>query len=138
MSHDPQMAARVWRGMRTLVLDRFDRRKEVTAALDMSFIRAKALRRLAAEPMTMRGLAAYLTIDAPYTTLVVDDLVRRDLVVREVHPDDRRQKIVTVTPEGEKAAAVAEAILGEPPPAILDLDPADLATLDRIIATLTE
>ncbi|MET8157528.1 MarR family transcriptional regulator [Sphaerisporangium sp. NPDC005289] len=137
MSHDPQMAARAWHGMRTLILDRYDRRKEVTAALDMSFIRVKALRHLAGSPMTMRQLATELSIDAPYTTLVVDDLVRRGLVVRDVHPDDRRQKIVTVTPEGEKAAARAEGILDEPPPAILALDPADLATLDRIIATLT-
>ncbi|GGK75844.1 putative transcription regulator protein, MarR [Sphaerisporangium melleum] len=138
MSHDPQMAARVWRGLRTLVLERYDRRKEVTAALDMSFIRAKALRHLAAAPMTMRQLAAVLATDAPYTTLVVDDLVRRGLVVRDVHPDDRRQKIVTATPEGEKTAEIAERILGEPPPPLLDLDPADLATLDRILATLVK
>ncbi|GAA3834203.1 hypothetical protein GCM10022226_64430 [Sphaerisporangium flaviroseum] len=135
--HDPDISTRVWRGMRTLVLDRYDRRKEVCEALDMSFIRAKALRRLASAPMTMRQLAAELSTDAPYTTIVVDDLVRRGMVVRDVHPEDRRQKIVTVTAEGANAAALAEAILGEPPPPLLDLDATDLATLDRIIATLT-
>ncbi|MEU8269541.1 MarR family transcriptional regulator [Sphaerisporangium sp. NPDC049002] len=137
MSHDPQMATRVWHGMRALVLDRYDRRKEVCDALDMSFIRVKALRRLAVAPMTMRQLAAELSTDAPYTSLVVDDLVRRGLVVRDVHPDDRRQKVVTMTAEGEKAAVVADAILGEPPPPLLDLGPADLAALDRIITALT-
>ncbi|MCW2877976.1 MAG: hypothetical protein JWQ95_2076 [Sphaerisporangium sp.] len=138
MSHDPQIATRVWHGLRTLVLDRYDRRKEVCDALDMSFIRAKALRRLATAPMTMRQLAAELSTDAPYTTLVVDDLVRRGLVVRDVHPDDRRQKIVTVTAGGAAAAARAEEILGEPPPPLLDLDAADLVTLDRIIAALVQ
>jgi DNA-binding MarR family transcriptional regulator len=136
MSHDPQTATRVWHGLRTLVLDRYDRRKEVCDALDMSFVRAKALRRLVAAPMTMRQLAAELSTDAPYTTLVVDDLVRRGLVVRDVHPEDRRQKIVTVTAAGGEAAKLAESILGEPPPPLMDLDPADLATLDRIIAAL--
>ncbi|RCG27392.1 MarR family transcriptional regulator [Sphaerisporangium album] len=126
--------------MRTMVLDLYDRRKEVCAALDMSFIRAKALRHLAAapmtEPMTMRRLAAELVTDAPYTTVVVDDLVRRGLVVRDVHPDDRRQKIVTVTAEGAKAAALAESILTEPPPPLRTLDPADLAALHRILTAL--
>ncbi|WP_214412118.1 MarR family winged helix-turn-helix transcriptional regulator [Sphaerisporangium fuscum] len=136
MSQDPEMAARVWHGMRTLVLDRHDRRKEVCEALDMSFIRAKALRYLVDRPMTMRQLAGTLATDPPYTTLVVDDLVRRGLVVREVHPEDRRQKIVAITPEGARAAGRAEAILREPPPPLRDLDPADLATLDRIIAML--
>jgi DNA-binding MarR family transcriptional regulator len=135
--HDTDVSTRVWHGMRTLVLDRYDRRKEVCEALDMSFIRAKALRRLASAPMTMRQLAAELSTDAPYTTIVVDDLVRRGMVVRDVHPEDRRQKVVTVTADGANAAALAEAILGEPPPPFRDLDPADLAALDRIITSLT-
>jgi DNA-binding MarR family transcriptional regulator len=136
MNTDNEPAARVWRGMRALVLEHHDRRREVCEALDMSFIRTKALRRLAAEPMTMRELAARLATDAPYTTLVVDDLERRGLVERSAHPTDRRSKIVTATPAGLKAAELAEAILGEPPAPVRDLDPADLAALDRIIARL--
>ena len=38
---------------------------------------ADALRRIAASPMTMGELAAILGIDAPYMTLVVDDLERQ-------------------------------------------------------------
>ena len=74
-----EVAARAWQAMRTLVLDRYDRRKKVTDALGMSFIRAKALRLVAAAPMTMRELAAGLGTDPPYTTVAVDDLERRDL-----------------------------------------------------------
>ncbi|GII85777.1 hypothetical protein Ssi03_37670 [Sphaerisporangium siamense] len=131
------LAARVWREMRTMVLDLHDRRRQVCAALDMSFVRAKALRRLAAEPATLRRLAADLATDAPYTTVIVDDLVRRGLVVREVHPGDRRQRIVTITEAGARAAALAESILSEPPAPLRALDPADLATLHRILRTLT-
>ncbi|WP_245646883.1 MarR family winged helix-turn-helix transcriptional regulator [Microtetraspora niveoalba] len=133
---DQNVAARVWRGMRGLVLDRYERRKEVCDTLGMSFIRVKALRLVAAEPLTLRRLAERLTTDAPYTTIVVADLERRGLVERAPHPDDRRAKIVSVTPEGVRAADVAERILGAPPPALLALDPADLDALDRVIARL--
>ena len=132
----PLAAERVWRGIRTLVLDRHDRRKEVCEALDMSFIRVKALRRIAAEPMTLRQLAARLASDPPYTTIVVDDLERRGLVRRDPHPTDRRFKIVTATPCGVAAAAVAERILSEPPAPVLDLDPDELSILDRVVTKL--
>jgi DNA-binding MarR family transcriptional regulator len=128
-------AARAWQAMRTLVLDN-DRRREVSDALGLSFIRAKALRRLAEGPTTLRELAAALIVDAPYTTVMVDDLERRGLVVRTAHPTDRRAKLVTVTPEGAAAAALADQILGRPPEALLTLDPNDLAALSRIITTL--
>lgn len=130
-------AARVWQGLRALVHERYDRRKEVSDALGMSFVRAKALRYLTADgPMSMRRLATALATDAPYTTLVVEDLVSRGLVERTEDPADRRAKIVRVTPAGAKAAAHAEAILSAPPAPLLGLSAADLATLDRIVTTL--
>jgi DNA-binding MarR family transcriptional regulator len=131
-----ELATRTWEGMRALVLELYDRRKDVTEALDMSFIRAKALTKLAARPMTMRQLGARLAIDPPYTTLVVDDLERRGLVARTVHPEDRRSKLVTVTPAGATAADVAQRILNAPPAPLRDLDPDDLAALARIVGAL--
>lgn len=122
--------------MRTLVLDRYDRRKKVCDALGMSFIRAKALRRIAAGPMTMRELAAGLGTDPPYTTVVVDDLERRGLVLRTVRAGDRRSKIVSITPEGVEQARLAGEILGEPPRPVRELPAADLAALDRILGLL--
>jgi DNA-binding MarR family transcriptional regulator len=131
-------AARAWQGMRALVLDRYDRRKEVCAALGVSFVRVKALRLLAAGPLTMRQLAEKLATDAPYTTLVVDDLQRRGLVTRGPHPTDRRSRLVTITADGRCAAERADEILGRPPAPVLDLDPEDLATLDRLVAKLLD
>lgn len=131
-----QAAERIWVGLRALVLEQHDRRREVCAALGMSFIKIKALRRVAKGPLTMRELTEQLTTDKPYTTLVVDDLERRGLVARSVHLDDRRCKIVTATPEGVEAAAKAEAILSEPPAALLGLDDEDLAALDKIVAKM--
>ncbi|WTW99232.1 MarR family transcriptional regulator [Streptomycetaceae bacterium NBC_01309] len=131
-----EAASRAWVGMRELVLNRFDKRKAVSEALGMSFVRGKALRRLAKGPLTMRELAEKLATDKPYTTLVVDDLERRGLIERSVHPTDRRQRVVTATEAGVAAARVAEAILGAPPPILAALPPEDLAALDRIVARL--
>jgi DNA-binding MarR family transcriptional regulator len=129
-------AARVWQAMRALVIDRYDRRKKVCDALGMSFIRAKALRRVADGPMTMRELAAALGTDPPYTTVVVDDLERRGLVTRTVRAGDRRSKIVAITPDGAEQAALAERILNDAPRPVRELPAADLAALDRILSSL--
>ncbi|WP_431950070.1 MarR family winged helix-turn-helix transcriptional regulator [Actinacidiphila sp. bgisy167] len=129
-------ATRVWRNLRTLVLERNERRREVAEALGMSFFRVKALRRIAASPVTPGDLAADLLTDRPYATLVVDDLARRGLVERTPHPRDRRRKLVSVTPAGAAAAQEAERILGTPPPGLVGLDPAELAQLDRVVAKL--
>ena len=126
-------AQSAWRAMRTLVFELNDRRSEVAAALGMSFVRAKALRRLAQAPMTMRELATELSIDAPYATLVVDDLEARGLVERRPDASDRRRKIVAVTREGLRLARAAEQILDVPPTALAALPAEDLAELDRIM-----
>ncbi|WP_328913439.1 MULTISPECIES: MarR family winged helix-turn-helix transcriptional regulator [unclassified Streptomyces] len=131
-----ETAERVWRNMRTLVLERNERRKETADALGMSFFRVKALRRIVTAPARLSELADRLSSDRPYLTLVVDDLAKRGLVERHPDPTDRRGKIVRATSEGRAAAARAEAILGTPPPALTRLSAADLAELDRIAAIL--
>jgi len=131
-----QTAARAWQAMRSLVLEKHDRRAEVCQALDMSFIKVKALRRLAQGPLTMRELTDTLAIDKPYTTLVVDFLEDRGLVERSRHPDDRRCKIVTVTAAGAAEAAKADEIIDAPPAPLLALSEREAAELDRILAKL--
>ncbi|TNC29691.1 MarR family transcriptional regulator [Amycolatopsis alkalitolerans] len=132
------VAARAWGRMLDLVLERNDRRKEVVDALGMSFVKTKALRRLAARPMTMRELAEELLTDRPYATVLVDDLERRGLVQREVHPEDRRSKIVSVTPAGRAVSDTSAQILQRAPASLLALPEEDLAALDRILARLAE
>ncbi|RJQ83578.1 MarR family winged helix-turn-helix transcriptional regulator [Amycolatopsis panacis] len=129
-------AFRVWARLRAMVLELHDRRSVASAELGMSFIKVKALLKVAAGPLTMRELTDRLSTDRPYTTLVVDELVRRGLAVREPHPEDRRSRVVTATAAGAEAAARAQEILGEPPPQLRALPVADLAALDRITALL--
>jgi DNA-binding MarR family transcriptional regulator len=128
----------VWEALRALVLDRDETKREAIVALDMSFGRIKALRRVASGSAPMRDLVAALGSDAAYTTVLVDDLERRGYVTRQPHPDDRRAKVVTITASGRRAARKADAILGRPPAAIARLSDADLAELARLVTLLAD
>jgi DNA-binding MarR family transcriptional regulator len=128
------LAVSVWAQLRLLMTAVGDPRQEVRDALGLSFIKAKALRRLERSgPLTLRELTGCLATDPPYTTLVVDGLEQAGLVQRRAHPTDRRAKQVHLTAEGHQAAQTAERILGEPPAPFSGLDIQDLLTLDRII-----
>jgi DNA-binding MarR family transcriptional regulator len=126
----------IWPVIRTLVMENHDHRKEACEALGLSFIRIKALRRLARASMPMRELAQALLSDAPYITVIVDDLESRGLVERTVNPADRRSKLVGVTTAGRRAADRADAILNRPPDQLATLSEQELRMLDRIVAKL--
>ncbi len=128
-------AGRVWLALRALVLDD-DRRAEACRVTGLSFARLKALRLLEASPRTLRELAAALTSDPPYTTVLVADLERRGLVTRTVHPTDRRARLVRTTPAGSRLAREGGVVLETPPPALVALPAADLADLERLLAAL--
>jgi DNA-binding MarR family transcriptional regulator len=132
---DADLARRAWRAMSDVILDH-DRKVAVSEALGLSWTRVLALRRLAAQPLTLRALAERLTADPPYVTLMVDDLEERGLVQRKPHPEDRRAKLVELTSDGRAAAARADAILDEPPAALRDVPAEDLAALLRILERL--
>ncbi|HWE65105.1 MAG TPA: MarR family transcriptional regulator [Acidimicrobiales bacterium] len=124
-----------------LVLDN-QRRRQVSDALGMTFGRIRAIRRIARSPMTMGDLAATLGIDAPYATLVVDELERQGLVERRPHPTDRRMKLVAATARGSAIAAEAEEIMGRPPEGLAALPGPELealaAMLEAAAASATE
>ena len=138
MSHSEQADAtsQAWRAMSDLVLNQ-NRKAAVSEELGLSFARVRALRRLVDTPRTLRELAAKLNADPPYVTLMVDDLEQRGLVQRTPHPQDRRAKLVQLTPEGRRVAVRADEILGRPPTALLELPADDVSTLLRILEQLT-
>jgi DNA-binding MarR family transcriptional regulator len=138
MSGQPDPATSAWESMRKLVLDLHDRRIAVSEAIGMSYLRAKALRFLTAGPLPMRDLAAALVTDAPYVTVIVDDLEQRGLVEREVNPSDRRSKLVRITPAGRAVAREASEIQSAPPAALSSLNDEELDALDRILRRLVE
>src|ERR1700750_1712302 len=121
MSADPTIAHDVWLKMIDLVIAN-ERRREVSDALGMSFGRARALRRLARRPLSMRELAISVDIDPPHATVVVDELEKSGLAERRPHPTDRRAKVVEATDKGRELARRADEILATPPPGLTALD----------------
>jgi DNA-binding MarR family transcriptional regulator len=129
---DTDLARRAWRAMSEIAHDH-DRKLAVSDAAGMSWTRVLVLRRLAEQPLTLRGLAARIAADPPYVTLMVDDLEKRGLVERKPHPDDRRAKIVELTAAGRAAVKRAEEILDEPPPGMRDVPAEDIQAMLRVL-----
>ena len=92
-----------------------DRRKEVRDALGMTVIPGEGATHARRRPLTLRELASRLSTDAPYTTLIVHELVQRGLAARLTHPEDRRSKIVTATQAESQATELAERLLASRP-----------------------
>ncbi|HTF48414.1 MAG TPA: MarR family transcriptional regulator [Pseudonocardia sp.] len=69
-------------------------------------------------------------------TTRIDRLEKLGLAERRASPDDRRVKLVWLTPLGVKRRAVDMARLGQPPEQLAGLPLADLRTLARILAKL--
>jgi DNA-binding MarR family transcriptional regulator len=130
-------ADRIWQVLVTLVMDsRGDWRRKVSEVTGLPFSRWRALKRLVDAPLTLSELADLMSIDAPAATVAVNDLERRGLVERYPHPDNRRAKLVSITPAGRRAMDSTRSIADHAPSALAELPPADLAELNRILNTL--
>jgi DNA-binding MarR family transcriptional regulator len=133
--HD-RAAREAWHAMTSLVLDN-QRRREVSERTGLSFGRMRALRRIAAEPMSMSQLALSLAMDRPNVTTLVDDLEHLGLVQRAAHPTDHRMKLVTATPKGAALARQAQRILDRPAAALSALETEELQRLVRILERIS-
>ena len=131
----PDTATRVWAALHEFVTEH-DRRRALRAALDLGPAKVEVLIKLLDGPMTLRQIARAVEVDPPAATVGVDQLEARGLVHRTPHPDDNRRKLVHLTDAGRDAAELGQAILGEPPPALSNLDPDDLARLEEILNRL--
>ena len=85
--------------MQHLVLSQ-DRTRELRDALGLGrgSGRVKTLLSLADGPLSLGDLAEITGVDAPYTTLIVNELEARGLVTRTPAADDRRRKLVSSDP----------------------------------------
>ena len=72
----------------------------------LNFIQMKVLMTLsgAEEPPTLKPIAEGLGLSLPSASRAVDGLVKRDLVARTEHPDDRRQRLLALTAAGHELA----------------------------------
>jgi DNA-binding MarR family transcriptional regulator len=121
-------------------VDAHNRRGELTEALGFSLGggRAKMLFLLRDEPATLGQLASAAGVDAPYATLIVDQLEGHGLVERRPHPDDRRRKLVALTAAGRDAIVTTDAIWLRPPAAISSLSADELGQLTQLLTRLLD
>ena len=130
-------AGRVWAVMRELA-ESYPPKPQVRAVLNLGrgSGRFRALEWLAEGPLSLSQLADAVQVDAPYATLIVDTLEQRGLVERRPDPADRRRKLVALTPAGTAAADAARRIIRQPPPGFAQLSPAELDTLEELVARI--
>jgi DNA-binding MarR family transcriptional regulator len=100
--------------------------------------RIKVLFLLRKQPMTLAQLADAHGVDRPYATIIVDKLEQLGFVERQPHPSDRRSKMVSLTPAGRDAAALADSIVSEPPAALRALGTGQLSELVGLLSLLGE
>ncbi len=111
-------------------------KRTVVEQCGLPFSRIRVLRRVAIRPMTAKQLAHATAMDAPATTVVINDLEERGLVVRETDPTNRRCKLVSPTDAGRQMVEHINAVDDPAPPVFDHLDDADLATLNDLLTRL--
>jgi DNA-binding MarR family transcriptional regulator len=133
------LADEVWRAIASLVIDNRDGwKRAVVDQTGLPFSRIRILKRLSRQPMTVKQLAHAATMDAPATTVAVNDLEERGLVVRETDPTNRRSKVVSLTGAGRAMVRKIEAVHDPAPDVLAALDDTDLKELWSILAKLAK
>lgn len=136
MPHD-HVAEQVWRTMSSLVLENKDAwRRSVVELTGLPFSRIRILKRLDRHPLTVKQVAEAATIDAPAATVAVNDLEARGLVVRDINPENRRSKMVSLTAAGREMLSAVNDLADPPPAALAGLDSEDLRALRAILSRL--
>ncbi|WP_101952042.1 MarR family winged helix-turn-helix transcriptional regulator [Mycobacterium sp. 3519A] len=131
---DDVLADGVWRTIASLVHDNRDGwKRAVVECSGLPFSRVRILVRLSRQSMTVKQLAHAATMDPPATTVAVNDLEDRGLVVRETDPTNRRCKVVSLTDAGRAMVDKIDAVEDPAPAALAALDPADLRALQTIL-----
>ncbi len=135
---DDTLADEVWRAMAAVVFDNREAwKRDVIETTGLPFSRVRVLRRLAKRPMTAKEIAEAATMDAPATSVAVNDLEDRGLVVREAHPTNRRCKVISLTEDGRRVVASIEGVEDPAPAPLAALSSEELRTLAKILATLS-
>lgn len=94
------------------------------------------IQRLDGEPR-QSALAEALGIEGPSLVRLLDQLCAADQVVRKEDPTDRRAKILSLTPDGERTVTRMEAELARLRETVFaDVDPADLEAGLRVFRAL--
>lgn len=105
---------------------------ELSEEFDLSGSQLHALY-LLGQPRSMGELAQRLVCDASNVTGLVDRLETRGLIERRPGPDDRRVRMLVLTPAGEELRTRALARFTEAPAGIASLTLAEQRTLRDLL-----
>jgi DNA-binding MarR family transcriptional regulator len=131
------LADDVWRVLASLVIENRDGwKRAVVEQTGLPFSRIRILNRLSRRPMTVKQVAHAAAMDAPATTVAVNDLEDRGLVVRETDPTNRRCKVVSLTAAGREMVHRIDTVDDPAPDVLAELDDAELKDLRAILAKL--
>jgi DNA-binding MarR family transcriptional regulator len=116
------IAATVWRRLFDFIISTSDHRTRVLARYGLTPNESRALHTLDRhEGRTMRALAQTWGCDASNATWIIDRLEERKLAERRAKPDDRRVKLVVLTPEGARIRERLQKAMYEPGPELKSL-----------------
>jgi DNA-binding MarR family transcriptional regulator len=131
------LAAEAWGPLARFFFDTVRHRQRVLVREGLTPNDARAFMALdGTEGKSMRALADEWTCDASNATFIVDRLEERGLAERRSVPEDRRLKLVVLTPLGEETKRRVLAHFFEPPPELLELSREDLEALRDAVSTL--
>jgi DNA-binding MarR family transcriptional regulator len=134
---EPTKADEVWRAMAAVVFDNRDAwRRGAVESTGLPFSRIRVLRRLAKRSMTAKQIAEAATMDAPATSVAVNDLEDRGLVVRQTDPNNRRCKVISLTDEGRAVVSTLDGLDDPAPAPFATLESSELDALHTILAKL--
>ena len=108
------------------------RMERIATELELTGMQAFALY-LLEEPMPMGELAVRMGCDNSNVTGIVDRLESRGLIERRPAPDDRRIRLLVLSPAGEKLRARGLELFAAPPPGIASLSKAEQRTLQELL-----
>jgi MarR family transcriptional regulator, organic hydroperoxide resistance regulator len=132
-------AAEAWELVRELWFANIPAFHAACAEHELTKPQAGALLQLDPErPIPMSRLAGALMCDASNVTGLVDRLEDRGLVQRQSAPGDRRIKMLALTPAGARVRRELDARLGNPPPGLAALSPAEQRALRDLLRRALE
>jgi DNA-binding MarR family transcriptional regulator len=116
-------ASEAWTLLHELVSSQRGRTMCICSEFDLAPGQMMALKWLDPEvPVPMRELANALACDNSNVTGIIDRLEDRGLVERRAAPQDRRVKMLVVTPAGQELRRRIKERMEEPPEPLLRLD----------------
>ena len=136
--HQPE-ACRAWELLTRLFFAQRGQLPSLAGELDLSPVQCHVLHLMQPDqPIPMGRLAETLACDASNVTGLVDRLESRGLVRRQPSPQDRRVKVLRLTPTGARVRTqMLRQMTGESLP-LARLSPAQQRTLLKILEALVD